>query len=235
MLGIFRIFENAPHPVTHYWGVPIVPHEENTVALRSITDGFACGLCWRTTKPGKRRHDFPSWSWTGWTCHVKFDEFWPRWLGKLGIRIWLQMSNRPVDSEDFWKGWNPAEPVPNSPSALGIAAYTLDLIGSYDSTPLELKVRLALHGDRGHKIIELIEDLNAVPDRLARLTMNPLKGIIMSNPNIWFYGRRVLVLVVSKYTHELGETYERIGSFYLKYLNDNIWLDLAEYNSVVLT
>lgn len=77
ILGIFRLLEEEPrHPVSHLWGVPILPCVEKhsngqaVRANRSMTDRFISGLCWTSATPGRRRAQFPTWSWTGWTGNI---------------------------------------------------------------------------------------------------------------------------------------------------------------------
>ncbi|KAL9106456.1 MAG: hypothetical protein Q9227_008544 [Pyrenula ochraceoflavens] len=80
MLGVLRRFEEGKSHTRHFWGVPILPamircpqNGRPQHIQRSITDGFVAGLCWKheTGKEGQRREDFPSWSWTGWTCALR--------------------------------------------------------------------------------------------------------------------------------------------------------------------
>ncbi|UKZ64001.1 uncharacterized protein TrAtP1_005223 [Trichoderma atroviride] len=77
ILGILRLLEEEPkYPVCHFWGVPILPcvqKHANGQAVhvnRTVSDRFISGLCWTSVTPGRRRAQFPSWSWTGWTCEI---------------------------------------------------------------------------------------------------------------------------------------------------------------------
>jgi ankyrin repeat protein len=67
MLGIFQFYASLRDPVHHLCGIPIMtqrPHHEEVD--RTNLGGFCSGLCWRLLHRTKRRHGFPSWSWTGW-------------------------------------------------------------------------------------------------------------------------------------------------------------------------
>ena len=58
-LGVLNAFN-----ITHYWGVPIVPH--------IITQLPGMMLFWVTKKAGNERCDFPTWSWTRWNTGISF-------------------------------------------------------------------------------------------------------------------------------------------------------------------
>ncbi|KAI9150560.1 HET-domain-containing protein [Paramyrothecium foliicola] len=86
LLGILRALgERSKNPVRHCFGVPILPSpprvRKRTSNGRTISPdpedaydpfewtsvaGFCTGLCWNVNKPRRRKHGFPTWSWTGW-------------------------------------------------------------------------------------------------------------------------------------------------------------------------
>lgn len=80
--GILNDFRRRKHPVYHYQGVPIMPpvlkaspqdlteNLEFSDATRS--ERFVVGLCWRHCGQGKRRIEFPTWSWAGWNVPLEF-------------------------------------------------------------------------------------------------------------------------------------------------------------------
>lgn len=77
MQGIFQRFsddEYHKHPFHFFVGIPIIPpigSNPSFPAGRTATEGFLMGLCWRLDAPGRRRKEFPSWSWAGWKGQVK--------------------------------------------------------------------------------------------------------------------------------------------------------------------
>ncbi|KAK4198199.1 hypothetical protein QBC40DRAFT_331921 [Triangularia verruculosa] len=79
MLGIFHVYTTiTPQPLYHLCGILIVTvnkgpdRQHNQVLLRGSDDektnlaAFIRGLLWTSAPTGRRRADFPSWSWTGW-------------------------------------------------------------------------------------------------------------------------------------------------------------------------
>jgi hypothetical protein len=80
-LGILHRFEISESSVFHHWGVPILPPARRmapkleldaTQQPWSLAIGFITGLSW-TASQVSRRHDFPSWSWTGWVGQCGWD------------------------------------------------------------------------------------------------------------------------------------------------------------------
>ncbi|KAI2630336.1 heterokaryon incompatibility protein-domain-containing protein [Hypomontagnella submonticulosa] len=70
MLGIFRQYRMSQNPVFNFWGIPF-----SGDTRESAEQSFLLGICWSFTihAEGRRRHDFPSWSWTGWeTCAAPY-------------------------------------------------------------------------------------------------------------------------------------------------------------------
>jgi hypothetical protein len=89
-LGILSNYEKGPQGIQHYWGLPIVPPPRNTENMEelkierylayyyipdeSLTKRFVASLTWSisgswpwSSPRPKRRPEFPSWSWTGWS------------------------------------------------------------------------------------------------------------------------------------------------------------------------
>jgi len=64
------------HPLHHFMGVPITPPVAFCLGVtyralpRSPEESFLIGLCWCYFDPGKRRPQFPSWSWAGWEVRL---------------------------------------------------------------------------------------------------------------------------------------------------------------------
>ncbi|TVY22810.1 hypothetical protein LHYA1_G008400 [Lachnellula hyalina] len=75
--GILQTYAKSPCPVFHFMGIPIMsaaailqnPYALDDVKWKSLTaeHSFAMGLCWSHSWRGKRRPEFPSWTWAGWT------------------------------------------------------------------------------------------------------------------------------------------------------------------------
>jgi hypothetical protein len=73
--GILKMFETSTYQIYCAWGIPILLNssspDSETIAEKQtrLMKSFANGLRWQSG-PAKRRHGFPSWSWTGWKCGV---------------------------------------------------------------------------------------------------------------------------------------------------------------------
>nr|CEG04404.1 unnamed protein product [Fusarium clavum] len=101
ILGVLRLYSRKDIPVFHFWGVLIAPrynidaeapwetafetfcqvflhtsrHSLDSGTLRKATrmgKTFIKSLCWVHDITGRRRPDFPSWSWAGWTCPIRY-------------------------------------------------------------------------------------------------------------------------------------------------------------------
>jgi hypothetical protein len=78
ILAVLRYLRELEYPVYHHRGVPILDsNPERPLIQFGNTDGFTIGLCWLSKWPGRRRPEFPSWSWSGWTCPVAFRQHKP--------------------------------------------------------------------------------------------------------------------------------------------------------------
>jgi hypothetical protein len=68
MVGIFKSFEEQPgkRRTLNASGIPIFPPGVQGLAVKTLLHSFLCGLLWYHLTPGKRRVQFPSWSWAGW-------------------------------------------------------------------------------------------------------------------------------------------------------------------------
>ncbi|KAM0351099.1 hypothetical protein ACHAPU_002881 [Fusarium lateritium] len=63
LVGVLNFFQEAfPSQFRHIWGQP-VPYDRTS----SMGDIVASALNWQMVVAGKRRLEFPSWSWIGWT------------------------------------------------------------------------------------------------------------------------------------------------------------------------
>jgi hypothetical protein len=69
MQGIFQMFSKTEYPIYHIEGVPILWATLDTVAP---VHSFIRGLSWYHPIPGKRRPEFPSWSWAGWAGQLQY-------------------------------------------------------------------------------------------------------------------------------------------------------------------
>jgi hypothetical protein len=114
MSGIFNAYGHLQRPVFHYYGVPSLPPWMNTqkvgvafgnlIRMVSLPDnpenGLATGLCWFLENPSRRRHGFPSWSWTGWkgqvskTKHDRFRYYYGFPEGQLDLKIWIEFNDK---------------------------------------------------------------------------------------------------------------------------------------------
>jgi hypothetical protein len=70
--GVFHDFRTKEHPVRQYYGIPLMPSvlRENEEGPKhkdiSRSEALAAGLCWRNMGIGRRRPQFPSWTWAAW-------------------------------------------------------------------------------------------------------------------------------------------------------------------------
>jgi hypothetical protein len=91
--GIFQLFAKAPQPVYHLAGIPMLPpthirkSKEKFWRNRNPTDSFIMGLSWFRRRPGKRRPEFPSWSWTGWEGQIEDTLFWSGFWDSVDTHI----------------------------------------------------------------------------------------------------------------------------------------------------
>jgi hypothetical protein len=82
--GVFHIFSRRDEPVNHLLGVPMLPpvpirKTNQLVAFnRSTSDSCVVGLSWSHKAPGKRRVEFPSWSWAGWEGQLEASLLWSK-------------------------------------------------------------------------------------------------------------------------------------------------------------
>lgn len=82
--GIFHVFASSEFPVQELEGVPLLPstHLKNSKRQfpfdRTPSDSLVLGLSWSHKNPGKRRPQFPSWSWAGWEGQLEPSLFWAK-------------------------------------------------------------------------------------------------------------------------------------------------------------
>ncbi|KAL3593320.1 hypothetical protein FPOAC2_07616 [Fusarium poae] len=79
ILGVLRLYSAMKNPVFHFWGVPMSPryfHGQNDPSGGSycaLQITFLRSLCWIPIGTGHRRSGFPTWSWAGWSCTVRYN------------------------------------------------------------------------------------------------------------------------------------------------------------------
>jgi hypothetical protein len=105
MEGIFHAFQNGPHPIHHFIGIPIFPPVVSLLGYpgqflpvtRLPEEGFLIGLTWRQhgDSPSNRVPQFPSWSWAGWSSIVSADlGFHKDWKTRIyESRAWIEKNN----------------------------------------------------------------------------------------------------------------------------------------------
>jgi hypothetical protein len=101
MQGIFQMFSKTEYPVYHIEGVPILSATSGTFAPE---DSFIKGLSWYHAIPGKRRPEFPSWSWAGWTGQLE-DEFMCTAECPVGISLRLETEDGVTEKFPKWDHW----------------------------------------------------------------------------------------------------------------------------------
>jgi len=78
-LGILRAFEEAPDPIDHYWGIPLLEKETGEQKTGLVSTTFLENLNWALPDKAERRAGFSSWSWLGWIGKIyrpKQDSFY---------------------------------------------------------------------------------------------------------------------------------------------------------------
>jgi hypothetical protein len=95
MQGIFQMFSRSDFPIYHIEGVPVVSSRRGAAEYF-----FLKGLSWYHRSPGKRRPEFPSWSWAGWTGQLvdKFMYFDQPRINNI-TKVYLETKNKEL--EDF--------------------------------------------------------------------------------------------------------------------------------------
>ncbi|KAK5993978.1 hypothetical protein PT974_07416 [Cladobotryum mycophilum] len=83
--GILQAFHRMQPELSHLWGAPIIEfpgvtgdaNQQNSLSTQAaavVPCGLLPGLKWVAPNPGgKRRDNFPSWSWTGWEMKAVYD------------------------------------------------------------------------------------------------------------------------------------------------------------------
>jgi hypothetical protein len=101
MQGIFQMFSKTQYPVYHIEGVPILWATLDKVAP---VHSFIRGLSWYHPIPGKRRPEFPSWSWAGWTGLLQ-DTFMCRDKCPVGTILRLETEDGIIEKAPKWDHW----------------------------------------------------------------------------------------------------------------------------------
>ena len=99
--GIFQMFSKTEFPVYHIEGVPILSATSGTFVPE---DSFIKGLSWYHAIPGKRRPEFPSWSWAGWTGQLE-DEFMCSAACPVSIPLRLETEDGVIEKFPKWDHW----------------------------------------------------------------------------------------------------------------------------------
>ncbi|KAF1843154.1 HET-domain-containing protein [Cucurbitaria berberidis CBS 394.84] len=219
LLGVLRLFEDATDPIYHYWGVPVLPTRRRAtcISMRQRTDGFVAGLCWQSAGPGRRRPQFPSWSWTGWTCSVLSNSpEYNTWveIPQLKTRISIQSPNEDqLDFESFFERYiQRSNSFPSSPY-IHIEAWTIDLrvrdISHYSKDIINLYTYPATaSGVIACAPLHLLEENRLTfPDSLET---EDLIGIVIRKPLDAFNPEKAFIMV----TKDMGGVLERMGHVY---------------------
>lgn len=236
ILGVLRTFEHSKFPIYHYWGVPVLPpygmdsdrdlHPIN----RSLAEGFLAGLCWQPMSSGRRRPEFPSWSWTGWSCLVhrssKEYDVGLRLGPDLPIELSVQLDDgRRLRWETMWNGFRQHEQgFGDLARRICIDAWTIDIkIKFFSAEDKVLPRRMsglpasnwAFFEDQGNNVAYsrgwLLQEAEEGSDFPSSLQNQSCVGIILGGTKN--HGRdkhnklKVFVLVVK----DVGGEYERVG------------------------
>jgi hypothetical protein len=72
--GIRRVFEEGECPIYNLQGLPVVPSVQ--LRLGCSVMSLVAALCWEhlQAETARRRTQFPSWTWAGWTSRIHFPD-----------------------------------------------------------------------------------------------------------------------------------------------------------------
>ena len=153
--GVYNHFQQKRFPLDSYFGVPILPaairqhHQQEVLQTdESRSEGFARGLCWRNTCPGKRRPSYPTWSWAGWTTPLlgRIPEYdhGLRLLPEDKPRIFAEDANGSLLNLDDPSAYNRAVGAPPDTMShfIHIEAWTVPLNVQWRAEDLDLKRHL---------------------------------------------------------------------------------------------
>lgn len=98
MQSIIHTFACAKHPLRHFMVVPVMPPVAFCLGVtyravpRSPEESFLIGLCWYCFGPGRRRPQFPSWSWASWDRKLSHNHMFERdWQCRLDdCKVWIK-------------------------------------------------------------------------------------------------------------------------------------------------
>ncbi|TVY41603.1 hypothetical protein LSUB1_G002186 [Lachnellula subtilissima] len=228
--GILQTYAKSPYPVFHFMGIPIMsaaaimqdPYAFDDVKWKSLTaeHSFAMGLCWSHSWRGKRRPEFPSWTWAGWTEYpTGATQIKPE-----NVKIWVDDS---VNQLTRFPSFDALPDFLLQQPSHGILYLTVEASAikcTIASVELDVEAKRRcryVHGQR-HAIIQL-ED-----GRLVCCPYSPgeepcdssdksYTALLLSIPETsrkYNSSDQVTAIVVK----EVGEHYERIGSFTFSYV-----------------
>lgn len=90
--GIIQRYSNLEEPVLTIWGLPYPAQGDKSRHFYLGLTWAHTEKSWETSRPPKRRQDFPSWTWAGWSGPVQF--------GKIGNFRKIRSSVRTVQFGD---------------------------------------------------------------------------------------------------------------------------------------
>ncbi|KAH9221761.1 hypothetical protein DL95DRAFT_381540 [Leptodontidium sp. 2 PMI_412] len=135
MLGVFNAFRRGHLGIDHCLGIPILPSTQRGKSIEgwTPTTGFFLGLFWDIEGRPEKRIGFPSWSWTGWHGHVKWEwDSIPTW-SDIGIDAGVQLSVELMDGQVLkWEEFQELDATSNTRPGLSniirLAAWTVDIL-----------------------------------------------------------------------------------------------------------
>jgi len=212
MLGIFNAFRRNNLGIEHCLGIPILPSMKKSAKPSdgwTPSMGFFFGLFWDLKERSERRKGFPSWSWTGWCCPVKWK--WnchTTWL-EVKIDPGVQLSVELIDGQILeWTAFQDINTERNMVSHLSniiyLTAWTVDItilkrIQQTDKDDYHSRLKLE---DGGHLKWQFMS--------ISKVKLSPgqsCKGVVLGHDysNSFFAGPAILVIA------KVNGTMERIG------------------------
>ncbi|KAH6699022.1 heterokaryon incompatibility protein-domain-containing protein [Leptodontidium sp. MPI-SDFR-AT-0119] len=223
MLGIFNAFRRGRLGIDHCSGVPILPptrRRGQSIEGWTPTKGFFLGLFWDIKGRPERRNGFPSWSWTGWHGHVKW-EWTTVWTwSEMDVDAGVQLSVELIDGKVLkWEEFQGIDAKSNTRLPLSniirLAAWTIDIlilkrVQEKDKDEYKGRLRLVDGGCLDWRFTSTSR-IEFLPGRLC-------KGIILGHDRSGF-STGPAVLVIGK----VNERMERIGLGWIDQLSYKKW------------